>query len=177
MARDRSARSGHPVADDAQVPRGPCASPQRDAAASEEAAAHLDASSLDAPHLDAGARASDGRFRDGQSGNPRGRPRRLKTAPASVLEQVLDEELPNPLPGQSRRISMREALVRSLCARGFKDPRIALALLKLDALRSDAPDEGADLVALIAEDEAALEAYLARERRRGPAPPRGGERS
>ena len=88
---------------------------------------------------------------------------------------MLDEELPNNTPGQVKRISIREALIRSLCFRAMKEPRIALSLLKLDAMRRAAPDEGEDLSALLAEEEAALDAYLARERRRSLPRSRTGE--
>lgn len=114
------------------------------------------------------ARTSGGRFVKGASGNTRGRPPKPKPAPDALLAQILDEEVPNNAPGQPARISIREALVRMLCVRGFKDPRIALTLLKLDAMSRETSkgDAGGEIGALLAQEEDALEAYLARELRR-----------
>ena len=113
-------------------------------------------------------RTSGGRFVKGASGNTRGRPPKPKPKPDALLAQILDEEVPNNAPGQRARISIREALMRSLCARGFKDPRIALTLLKLDAMSRDTSkgDASGEIGALLAQEEEALEAYLARELRR-----------
>lgn len=167
MARMRAPGSGSSSSDAAQISAETCAPRPGDAAASQEAASAdvTDDAAVGSPG-NGPARAFDGRFKEGHSGNPRGRPRKAKPAPEAVLTRVLDEELPNKLPGQSGRISMREALIRSLCVRALKDPRIALALLKLETPRRDASDDSEDVGALLAEEEAALDDYLARERRK-----------
>lgn len=114
----------------------------------------------------AAARTPDGRFGEGQCGNPRGRPRKPPAEPLDVLRKVLDEKVPCNIPGQPALIAMREALARSLCIRGLKDARIAFSILKLDVMSRSAPDEVEPLGALLPEEEAALEAYLERERHR-----------
>lgn len=113
-------------------------------------------------------RTPSGRFAKGASGNARGRPPKPKPSPDTILAQILDEEVPNNVPGQPSRISVREALVRSLCMRGFKDPRIALTLLKLDAVirQTAKPDAAGETNALLVQEEEALKAYFAREWRR-----------
>ena len=113
-------------------------------------------------------RTPGGRFVKGASGNMRGRPPKPKPAPDALLAQILDEEVPNNAPGQPARISIREALLRMLCARGFKDPRIALMLLKLDAMSRETSkgDASGEIGALLAQEEEVLESYLARELRR-----------
>ncbi|MCC0806953.1 hypothetical protein FPV16_12050 [Methylobacterium sp. W2] len=113
-------------------------------------------------------RTTGGRFVKGVSGNSKGRPSKPKPAPDALLGKILDEEVQNNAPGQPARISIREALLRSLCVRGFKDPRIALSVLKLDALirETSKGDPAVEIGALLAEEENTLEAYLAREIRR-----------
>ena len=76
------------------------------------------------------------RFRKGQSGNPRGRPRKARTidrnADADILKR-LDSEL---VEFQGRKITMREAELRILYAKALKGDVRASTLL--DRKRSSA---------------------------------------
>src|SRR5258708_33756853 len=68
------------------------------------------------------------RFRKGQSGNPRGRPK-----PIQKLENLLTQELKTTIVisegGVQKRISKMEALVKSTTARAIKGDRGATKLL------------------------------------------------
>ncbi|WP_158807986.1 DUF5681 domain-containing protein [Beijerinckia sp. L45] len=111
-------------------------------------------------------RTSNGRFAAGHCPNVKGRPKREQTE-EGVLLRVLSEVIPGNTPGWPKNMTMHEALARTVCVKGLKDPRIALTLLKLAAFQmgqpgtSDAPDT-ADLEA----EEAALSRYIERQIRR-----------
>lgn len=169
MAHDRIARSSRPRPDDVQVSHGTCPPLDHGETALQAAIpAQPDALTGEPPPGEAQARTPDGRFRDGYSGNPRGRPPKPKATSDTVLGLVLDEVLPNNTSGQAKHISMREALIRSVCVKALRDPRIALALLKLEAMRRDVTGEAEEPGTLLAEEDAALEAYVARAGRRSP---------
>lgn len=109
-------------------------------------------------------RGPDGRFLEGCCGNRKGRPPKPKVSPNEMLFRVLEQGV--TVPGQNAQISLHEAIARTLAGAALKDPRIALALLKIaSAERAEAPgyEETADLAA---EEDAALDHYLAREVRR-----------
>ncbi|MEM9438196.1 MAG: DUF5681 domain-containing protein [Pseudomonadota bacterium] len=53
------------------------------------------------------------RFRPGQSGNPRGRPRAAKNVGA-VLEEVFFQKIPITVNGKRRKVTMVEAILRQL---------------------------------------------------------------
>jgi hypothetical protein len=71
------------------------------------------------------------RFRPGQSGNPKGRPKGA-TGTAKLLEQTLSQEVSVTEGGRTTRISKREALILSLVTKAIKgDMRAAAQTLKL----------------------------------------------
>lgn len=71
------------------------------------------------------------RFRKGQSGNPKGRPRGSKSA-SSLLEQALSAPVAINEGGTTRVIEQRIALFKSLVARAIKgDARAAALVVKL----------------------------------------------
>lgn len=71
------------------------------------------------------------RFRPGQSGNPRGRPKNARGV-GRVLAAALAQEVTVTEGGRSMRISKREALILSLITKAIRgDMRAAAQTLKL----------------------------------------------
>jgi hypothetical protein len=71
------------------------------------------------------------RFKPGQSGNPKGRPKRSKNL-RSVLDEALFKKIAVTEDGRLRTMSRMEALVTALVAKGLKgDIRATESLLKL----------------------------------------------
>ncbi len=71
------------------------------------------------------------RFRPGQSGNPRGRPKGARGI-AKVLDEALSQEVRVTEGGQTVRITKREALILSLITKALKgDMRAAAHTLRL----------------------------------------------
>jgi Family of unknown function (DUF5681) len=69
------------------------------------------------------------RFRKGQSGNPKGRPRGSKNL-ATIMEKVLKEPVVISENGKRRRITKREALIKQLVNKAIAgDPRSIKLLL------------------------------------------------
>jgi hypothetical protein len=54
--------------------------------------------------------SSGGRFKPGKSGNPSGRPKRTVERPASAFDVIIDRTLTVTRNGQTREVSMEEAL-------------------------------------------------------------------
>ncbi len=80
-------------------------------------------------------------FRNGRSGNPRGRPKGARGTRA-VLEEALARKISVTESGRTTRISKREALIISLLTRALKDDlRAAAQMLRLMEVHDDA---GAD---------------------------------
>jgi hypothetical protein len=74
------------------------------------------------------------RFKPGQSGNPKGRPKQSRNL-RTIVRQVLSEDMQIREGGRSRRMSAMEALVRTIRARGFKgDPKAIASLIALARL-------------------------------------------
>ena len=62
-------------------------------------------------------------FKRGQSGNPKGRPKRTRNL-STLVRKVLDETVEATIEGKRRRIDRREAMVRVLVNNAMKgDPR------------------------------------------------------
>jgi hypothetical protein len=100
------------------------------------------------------------RFKPGQSGNPRGRPKGAKSIPA-LLEGELNRKIRVREGNRERMLTMRELLVRRLVANGVqKGGRDGDLLLRM--LASHAADEGLASLpqALDAQDEAILRRFL-----------------
>jgi hypothetical protein len=103
------------------------------------------------------------RFKPGQSGNPKGRPRRVPTLRAA-LEKVLGEHIGLREGERSQRVSKLDALVRTTMNRALKgDPRFLRAVLQMMQTGSG-EDQGEVEVdnVVSADDEALLADYLAR---------------
>src|SRR4029450_5437031 len=74
------------------------------------------------------------RFKPGQSGNPKGRPRQSRNL-RTIVKQVLSEDMQIREGGRLRRMSAMEALVRTIRARAFKgDPKAIASLIALARL-------------------------------------------
>ncbi|MEM0948211.1 MAG: DUF5681 domain-containing protein [Pseudomonadota bacterium] len=79
------------------------------------------------------------RFRPGQSGNPRGRPKGARGV-GKVLEEALSQEVSVTEGGRTSRITKREALILSLVTKALKgDMRAASETLKLIAAYEEQP--------------------------------------
>jgi Family of unknown function (DUF5681) len=68
------------------------------------------------------------RFKAGQSGNPKGRPRGSKGFNA-LMRRALSETIPVREDGQLRQMSRREVIIKSLIARALKGDRAIERLL------------------------------------------------
>ena len=79
------------------------------------------------------------RFRKGQSGNPRGRPKGARGL-RSLLEQALAQEITVSEGGRTTRISKRKALILSLITKALKgDMRAAAQMLLLMEVHDEKP--------------------------------------
>lgn len=110
----------------------------------------------------AATRLPNGRWVNNYCPNPKGRPSKPKPEPHDALYRFLDEVLPKGGPGGG--LTMREAVLKALCGHAVKNPRIAIELLKRGLLEH--PGAHAGDAALEADEEAQLDAFLARQSRR-----------
>ena len=99
-----------------------------------------------------GKHGADGRFQKGQSGNPKGRPRKPATQRSSPFDVVVDRELTITRNGQPRTITMEEALQHRTYQDALAGKRMAeREVLKWIEKREDwcrrhAPDTSRDKV-------------------------------
>jgi len=88
------------------------------------------------------------RFRPGQSGNPKGRPKQSRNL-RTIVKQVLSEDMQIREGGRLRRMSAMEAVVRTIRARVFKgDPKALTSLIALARLSglTESDEATADLL-------------------------------
>lgn len=79
------------------------------------------------------------RFKKGQSGNPRGRPRSARGL-RTLLEEALVQKITVTEGGRTMRISKREALILSLITKALKgDMRAAAQTLRLMEVHDEKP--------------------------------------
>ena len=101
------------------------------------------------------------RFKPGQSGNPKGRPRKTQDI-ASILERVLDTRVPIQENGRRRIVTMREAVIRGLVNDAARREPKALGMLFALMTRYQAEAGGTkNMGSLAAEDQAILNDFLA----------------
>ncbi|WP_456684569.1 DUF5681 domain-containing protein [Bradyrhizobium sp. P5_C11_2] len=110
------------------------------------------------------ARTATGRFRPGQSGNSRGRPRKEPEPVFAMMARVLGEAVPLTRGGKVVEMSCSEAIFRAMCHRAMTDPRLGREVFRLAIAREAAVDT-ADIDARLAQGEAALANFIARVRR------------
>jgi hypothetical protein len=105
------------------------------------------------------------RFTPGQSGNPKGRPRRAATLQSEILEELF-QEITIKEDGQSVRVTKIRALLKATLARAIAGDAKATKLL-LEAMRGIAPappNNESDA----ADDEKIIAAFLHRKAGRLP---------
>lgn len=103
------------------------------------------------------------RFKKGQSGNPRGRPRGSLNLKTDLLAELAEAIVVNE-GGARRKITKQRAFVKATIAKAIQgDGRAASALIAMIArlVPSDAAEPAA-ATPLSAEDQAILDAYVAR---------------
>jgi hypothetical protein len=110
------------------------------------------------------ARAGGGRFRSGQSGNPRGRPRKAPEPLQAMTARVLNETVPLNLGGKRVEMALSEAIFRAMCRQAMKDPRMGKEVFRYLPQQEGAGDNGGTRESLL-QGEAAFENLLARMRR------------
>ena len=103
------------------------------------------------------------RFRLGQSGNPKGRPKRSKNLRTDLVEE-LSESIRVREGDREFRVSKQRALIKSLVARAVKgDTKAATSIVSLCArLLGVGDDEGGDQT-LSAPDRRVIDEFLERE--------------
>jgi hypothetical protein len=103
-----------------------------------------------------------GRFKPGQSGNPKGRRRGSKNLKTDLVEE-LSERVPITENGRPLKISKQRLMVKALTARAIKgDTKAATILISLLAQTLGLDPQDAAKVDLPAEDEAILASWMAR---------------
>jgi hypothetical protein len=107
------------------------------------------------------------RFKPGQSGNPRGRPKRLPTFKedfnAELRERLLLREN-----GRERRLSKQRALIKALMALAIKGNVFAMNAVLASTRNFDLGQDDKSGDSIDPMDLESLEAFVARERRRAP---------
>lgn len=101
------------------------------------------------------------RFRPGQSGNPRGRPKGAHNT-GTIVKDVLARKVSLNGAGGRRQVAVKEAIVLRMAEAALKgDLKAAAAVLALDA-RHAPPSEVTGPVASDRDDEALIANFLAR---------------
>jgi hypothetical protein len=101
-----------------------------------------------------------GRFQPGQSGNPRGRPKGVKSLP-DIVRKIVGQKVTVTENGRARRIPRLEAiLLRAAGEASRGDPRALRLLLQLTERYGESVQTGADREVTGAEDLAILRRYL-----------------
>ena len=106
------------------------------------------------------------RFKQGHSGNSRGRPKGTKNLKTDLMEE-LSERISVSEGGKPKKLSKQRALVKSLTAKAIKGDARAISIMVNLMVRVLALVEEEREVDLITEDDMAiLDNFIARQRRR-----------
>jgi len=100
------------------------------------------------------------RFKEGQSGNPKGRPRKRLNLIAEIQAE-LSESVTMTIKGRPVKVSKLRALLRASCANALKGDRHALETLLTWAARSSA-DAESDKTEFAPGDDEIIQGFLAR---------------
>lgn len=103
----------------------------------------------------------DTKFKDGKSGNPKGRPKGSKNT-YKLLQEILDQKLEVVDNGKKIKISKKVAMLTQLINQGVKGDVKAISVLFPHMLMADIRDEEKDQViaALSRDDKAIIESYI-----------------
>jgi hypothetical protein len=100
------------------------------------------------------------RWKPGQSGNPKGRPKGSRPVGA-VLQDIIQQKVPVTENGKTRRIPALEVILRRLTNDAMRsDPRAIKLLLSLVDRYGESPQTTLQLREMLAEDEEILAQYL-----------------
>jgi Family of unknown function (DUF5681) len=100
------------------------------------------------------------RWKRGQSGNPKGRPKGSRNISA-VLRDVIRQKIAVTENGRTRRIPALEVMLRRLANDAMRnDPRALKLLLTLVDRYSESPEAQVSLEEVLAEDQEILAQYL-----------------
>jgi Family of unknown function (DUF5681) len=103
-------------------------------------------------------------FKPGQSGNPKGRPKGSKNK-KSIITKILNEKMSIRIAGRLRRVTVYEALIRTLLAATFKfnlKATTALLAIMRDSGYGTAESEGGGDPLALPEYEAIIANFLGR---------------
>ena len=102
------------------------------------------------------------RFKPGQSGNPRGRPRAKRNA-STILKEIFNRKVIVRDGSGPRRVTLQEAMLLKFAENALKgDGKAAMLLLNLAERYSEDPAATIDVAALSQDDQALISDYLAR---------------
>ena len=103
----------------------------------------------------------DTKFKDGKSGNPKGRPKGSKNT-YKLLQEILDQKLEVVDNGKKIKISKKVAMLTQLINQGVKGDVKAISVLFPHMLMADIRDEEKDQViaAMSRDDKAIIESYI-----------------
>lgn len=103
----------------------------------------------------------DTKFKDGRSGNPKGRPKGSKNT-YKLLQEILEQKLEVVDNGKKIKISKKVAMLTQLINQGVKGDVKAISVLFPHMLMADIRDEEKDQViaALSRDDKAIIEGYI-----------------
>ena len=100
------------------------------------------------------------RWKSGQSGNPKGRPKGSRPVGA-ILQDIIRQKVSVTESGKTRRIPALEVMLRRLANDAMRsDQRAIKLLLSLVDRYAESPETALQLCEMLAEDEAILAQYL-----------------
>jgi Family of unknown function (DUF5681) len=100
------------------------------------------------------------RWKPGQSGNPKGRPKGSRPVGA-ILQEIIQQKVPVTENGKTRRIPALEVMLRRLANDAMRSDQKAIKfLLSLVDRYAESPETTLQFREILAEDEAILAQYL-----------------